>query len=98
MKKLNLLNFPRFWFDPVTKIENSEISESFILFQSLTLVVTQNLRQKKWIDKKIKRSWYCLIKKKPVSEVSEFSISDNSRFKNDKKMNWAKNWKVPIWF
>ena len=29
---------------------------------------------------------------------SSSDSSYNSRFKNDKNMNWAKNWKIPIWF
>ena len=45
MKKSKLLKCPNFLFVP--KIKNSEISESFLLLQSLTLVVTQDLNQKK---------------------------------------------------
>ena len=47
MKKLKLLRFPSFRFGPIPKTENWEISESFPLIQNLTLVVTQDLRQKK---------------------------------------------------
>ena len=47
MKKLKLLRCPSFWFDPTPKMENSEISESFLLLQSLRMVVTQALKQKK---------------------------------------------------
>ena len=39
-EKLKLLRCPSFLFEPTLKIENSEISESFLLLQSLTLVVT----------------------------------------------------------
>ena len=42
---------------------------------------------------KTKRSQYGLRRKMKIFEVAEFS-----RFKKDKNMNWAKNWKVPIWF
>ena len=31
-----------------------------------------------------------------MSLLSNSDSSYNSRFKNDKNMNWAKNWKVPI--
>ena len=33
-----------------------------------------------------------------MSLTSNFDSSYNSRFKNDKDMNWAKIWKVLIWF
>ena len=32
--------FPSFWFCPIPKVENSEISESVLLLQILTIVVT----------------------------------------------------------
>ena len=34
--------FPSFWFSPIPKIENSEISEISLLLQILTVVVTQD--------------------------------------------------------
>ena len=33
-----------------------------------------------------------------MSLNSNSDSSYNSRFKNHKNMNWAENWKVPIWF
>ena len=33
-----------------------------------------------------------------MSLLSNFDSSYKLRFKNNKNMNWAKNWKVPIWF
>ena len=33
-----------------------------------------------------------------MSLTSNSDSSYNSRFKNHKNMNWAENWKVPIWF
>ena len=42
MRKLGIIfsRFPSFQFYPIPKIENSEISESFLLLQILTVVVT----------------------------------------------------------
>ena len=37
--------FPSFWFSPIPKIENSEISEISLLLQILTVVVTQDLKK-----------------------------------------------------
>ena len=54
IKKLKLLRCPSFWFDPIPKIENSEISESFDLLQSLILVVTQVLKQNNKLRQKLK--------------------------------------------
>ena len=33
-----------------------------------------------------------------VSLLSNFDSSYKLRFKNNRNMNWAKNWKLPIWF
>ena len=50
--------FPSFWFRPIPKIENSEISESFILLKLLVVYETQNdLKEKNfnftmWFEKK----------------------------------------------
>ena len=33
-----------------------------------------------------------------MSPTSNSDSSYYSRFKNNKNMNWAKNWKVPMWF
>ena len=47
---------------------------------------------------------FCSITKIEILEIlemlftSNFDTGCNSRSKNDKKMNWVKNWKVPIWF
>ena len=50
-------------FCPITKIENSEISEIF-LPQISTLVVTQDLKTtKKWTEAKTERFWYDLEEK-----------------------------------
>ena len=38
--KENFPRFPNFLFCPIPKIENSEILESVVLLQSLTVVVT----------------------------------------------------------
>ena len=52
MKKLKLLRCLSFLLNP--KIENSEISESFLLLQNLILAVTQDLKQKKELRQKLK--------------------------------------------
>ena len=41
-KKKKFPKFPSFRFCPIPKIENSEISESFILLKSLIVYETQN--------------------------------------------------------
>ena len=51
MKKLKLLRFPSFWFGPIAKIKKLEISKSFLLLQSMALILTQDLKQKKNWDK-----------------------------------------------
>ena len=71
MKKLKLLRCPSFWFDPTPKIKNSKISGSFLLLQSLILVVTQDLKHKKSTETKTKRSPYGLRRKINISEISE---------------------------
>ena len=41
-KKHQFPRFPSFRFGPIPKIENSEISESFILLKCLVIYETQN--------------------------------------------------------
>ena len=43
-KKCPFPRFPSFWFCPIPKIKNSEISESFLLLKFLALYETQNLK------------------------------------------------------
>ena len=46
-KKKQFPRFPSFRFCPIPKIENSEISESFLLLQFLVVYETQNLKTEK---------------------------------------------------
>ena len=120
--KWKFSRFPSFRFYPILKIENSEITEIYLLLQILTVVVIQDLKTtKNWTETKTASSRYvikrknehfrvfrvfdfCSITKIEILEIlemlftSNFDTGCNSRFKNDKKMNWDKNWKVPIWF
>ena len=43
-KKYQFPRFPSFRFYPIPKIENSEISQSFLLFEFLVVHETQNLK------------------------------------------------------
>ena len=51
--KCQFPRFPSFPFCPIPKIENSEISESFILLKFLVVYETQNLKTE-WKRPKIK--------------------------------------------
>ena len=46
-KKKKIPRFPSFRFCLIPKIENSEISESFLLLQFLVVYETQNLKTEK---------------------------------------------------
>ena len=46
-KKKQFSRFPSSGFCPIPKIENSEISESFLLLQLLAVDETQNLKTEK---------------------------------------------------
>ena len=43
-EKINFARFPSFQFCPIPNVKNSEISESLLLLQILTVVVTQELK------------------------------------------------------
>ena len=47
-----LPRFPSFWFCPILKIENSEISESYLLLRFLVVFETQN--PKSWLQNDLK--------------------------------------------
>ena len=68
--------------------------ESFLLLQSLTLVVTQDLKQKKWTETKTEKLKNGLRRKMNISEVSEFSIlpySQNRKLGNLRNMFLTSN-------
>ena len=62
-QRAKFLRFPSFPFCPTPKMENSEISQISLLLQTLTVVVTQDLK-KRWTETKCKRMRYALIRKK----------------------------------
>ena len=70
------------------------MSGSFLLLGSLTLVVTQDLKQKWWTETKTKKLQYSLRRKMNISEVSECSIlpySQNRKLRNLGNMFLASN-------
>ena len=98
MKKLKAPRFPNFWFGPIPKIENSEISESFLLFQSLTLVVTQDKKKKKWTETKTKKLRYGLRKNKKKGHFRGFWVFNYALYpksttrKSRKYVSYFKLW------
>ena len=78
----------KFWFHPINKFENSEILESFLLLQSLTLFVTQAIEKNKLRQK-------CGLRRKMnISEVSEFLIlpyNQNRKLENLGNMSLTSN-------
>ena len=73
-KKKKIPRFPSFQFCPIPKIQNSEISEICLFLQILAVVINQDLKTTKIrTEWKTERFQYDL-KKKKISEVSEFSI------------------------
>ena len=75
-KKWQFPRFPSFRFYPIPKIENSKISESFLLLIFLVVYETQNLKTdwKTTQNKKTLFLWCDLRRKIAISEVCEFSI------------------------
>ena len=58
-EKWKFSRFPSFRFYPILKIENSEITEIYLLLQILTVVVTQDLKTtKNWTETKTESSRY----------------------------------------
>ena len=76
-KKRQFPRFPSFRFCPIPKIENLEISESFILLKSLVVYEIQN-RKNDLKEKPLTVRYGLRKKKKSISEVSEFSILPNT--------------------
>ena len=78
--------FPSFWFRPIPKIENSEISESFILLKLLVEYETQNdLKEKNfnftmWFEKK-KCSFprFSSFRFCPILEIENLETSESFR-------------------
>ena len=75
-KKCQFLRFTSFQFYPVPKIENSEISESFLLLKVLVVYETQSLKTDWKMIQKKKSYIYDVVweAKMPISEVSKFLI------------------------
>ena len=62
--KWKFSRFPSFRFYPILKIENSEITEIYLLLQILTVVVTQDLKTtKNWTETKTESSRYVIKRK-----------------------------------
>ena len=88
MKKLKLM-CQSFWFYPTPNTENSKISEISLLLKSLTLVETQDLKQKnelrqklkghnkvhkKWTFPRFQSFWFCPIPKIKNSEILQICL------------------------
>ena len=81
--------FPRFLsfrFCPIVKIENSEISEIYLLLQILTEIIPQDSKTTKiWTEQKTERFWHDLKEKIKISKISKFlilSYTQNRKLKN----------------
>ena len=83
-KKIFFSRFPSFWFCPIPKIENLEISEIWLFFQILTVV---SLKMSKiWMEQKTESFWYKLKEKKflrflsfqfwPIPKIENLEISE----------------------
>ena len=73
-EKIQFPRFPSFRFCPIPKIENSEISENFILIKFLVVYKTQNQKH----DLKEKLHNVVCEEKMSISDVSRFSILPNT--------------------
>ena len=86
-EKCQFPRFPSFRFCPIPKIENSEISESFLLLKFLVVYETQNLKtdwkmtqnlksylfeKKKCPFPKFPSFWFC-----PILEIENFEILES---------------------
>ena len=75
--------FPRFRFCPIPNIENSEISETCLFFQILTVVVTQDLKATKiWTERKTKRFRFELKEKIKISEFPILTYTQDKKLEN----------------
>ena len=87
---------PSFRFCPILNIANSESWEIFLLLQSSTVVVTQELKltKKNELRQKLKCFDIALEEKKKIIEVSEFSIflsTKNRKPRNLEKFSFTSN-------
>ena len=62
LRKKNFSRFLSFWFCPIPKIENLEISEIWFFFQILTVVSLETT--KIWVEQETESFWYKLKEKK----------------------------------
>ena len=83
-KKRKFSRFLSFWFCPIPKIENLEISEIWLFFQILTVVSLKTT--KIWMEQETESFWYKLKGKKilrflsfqiwPISKIENLKISE----------------------
>ena len=99
-EKWKFSRFPSFRFYPILKIENSEITEIYLLLQILTVVVTQDLKTtKNWTETKTESSRYvtkgknkhfCSITKIEILEIKILTLVVTQDLKTTKKWTETK--------